>query len=204
VVDNGRMRRLGLVSISVVLGLGAGSVLAACGTAAHETGPCQLGNVELVPATGPPPSGQAVVADLTSRNGMSGNVPSTSLTVYANGDAVALGTGGARHARLDEAGLARLSECVDRSGFLDLADDYPEQASKADQGGQFCGVSDASTETVTARSSSGIGKVVNAYDLAGQGSDGDGCDLGHPMALTDVYRGLSDLRARIVEIGSPS
>ena len=198
------MRRLGLVSISVALGLAVGSVIVACGTAAHETGPCQLANVELVPAAGPPPSGQAVVADLTSRNGMSGNVPSTSLTVYANGDAVALGTGGPRHARLDETGLARLSECVDRSGFLDLGDDYPDQSSKADHAGKFCGVNDASTVTVTARSSSGVDKVVNAYDLDGQGKDGDGCDLGHPMALTDVYRGLSDLRARIVEIGSPS
>jgi hypothetical protein len=78
-----------------------------------------------------------VVADITSRNGMTNNVPSTSLTVYAGGDAVATGSEGDRHARLDGAGLAKLTQCVDRSGFLDLADDYSNRSSKADGGGKF-------------------------------------------------------------------
>jgi len=33
--------------------------------------------------------------------------------------------------------LAKLTQCVDRSGFLDLADDYSNRSSKADGGGKF-------------------------------------------------------------------
>jgi hypothetical protein len=176
----------------------------ACSSSTSRGGPCNLAHLDLSPGGQASLSGASgpVLADITSTNGMTGYAPVTSLRVESSGAAVALGRDGPRHARLDEAGVARLQACIDGSGILTLDSSYPSQNGRSVTPGHFCGISDASSVTVTARGSNDIEKAVTAYALGS--NDSTSCDLGQPKALLEAYAGLSDLRDQIVAVGSAS
>ncbi len=106
-------------------------------------------------------------------------------------DALADGPGrGRRHGTLDAASLDSLRQCIDQSGFLDIAEGYkgPTQGKAGDK---FCSVGDAPDVTVVATGTSGETRTATAHAL---GTRGDGCDYGDPPALGEVFAALEQVR----------
>jgi hypothetical protein len=125
----------------------------------------------------------------------------TTVTVGEDGRVDALADGPKRpHRRgtLDVASLDRLRQCIDDSGFVDIAEGYRGPA-QGKLGDTSCSVTDAPEVTVVARGTSGETRTATGYAL---GIRGDSCDFGDPPALDEVYAALEQVRVVVSDTGT--
>ena len=104
---------------------------------------------------------------------------------------------GHRRGILDAASLDSLRQCIDESGFLDIAEGY-KGPTQGKFGNKFCTVTDAPEVTVVA-TGSGETRAATGYAL---GMRGEGCDYGDPPALEEVYATLEQIRQVVSDTGT--
>lgn len=196
----------------VVASLLAAAACASDGrTAPPRPASCDLSQVAVGPVSPFPVAvgDLPVVARVSLGGGMMEGGPVDRLVVHPDGRLFARGDGSmgqprSRYASIDGEGLTRLQQCIDDSRFVDVPEGSHTPAIGR-SGERFCAVADASTTTVTARTSSGVVRTASAeaLSLPDQFRPSSGCDFDRPEALTVLHDALDELRQRVADPDGP-